>query len=326
MRKNMLTGVSVAFMAAATITIAQTTTTTDQTKRTGLVSQPGTSRTSATPDLPLDMVGIPDASLGTDYDTISKGCENLFGLKTRFRITGTMRGRRVDAEVRLGVVPGLTMRLEPVVQSGSPQFVLQANDGSGNQLANDEHGTLFIRQGNRVVRDKVAALMNAVIGVPISERELFEIFTCPTFWAGVDLARLGPDWFRLVTPYGEEALLETYLHRDASHAWAYAAAIHHALTVPERKWRIDFLERRHEVFGRLRIRSMNWLGEMDRQDDITLLREFASLDADGIPVAETIPATAREISLADLKGAIPLITAPSIQRSPSRQVREPARR
>jgi hypothetical protein len=39
-----------------------------------------------------------------------------------------------------------------------------------------------------------------------------------------------------------------------------------------------------------------------------------------------IPAAARETSLGDLQSAIPLITAPSIQRSPSPQLREPARR
>jgi len=255
-------------------------------------------------------VAIPDPSLSSDFETISNDCQHVFALdlKTRFRIRGTMRGRRVDVDLRLGLGPALMMRLEPVLPSGSLPFVLQATDGSGNLQGHDEQGTLFIRKGDRVVRDKVATLIDAVIGVPMGERELFEIFTCPTFVSSTDFFRLGPDWFKLVSFYDDQAVLETYFHRNGPHPWAYSAAIHYTVTTPERKWRIDFLERRPELIGRLRIRSMNWLGEMDRQDDITLVREFAWLDGDFSPAE--IPATAREISLADLKSAIPLITAP----------------
>lgn len=307
MRKNILTGVSVALVAVATISAAQTT-------------------AATTPDLPFDVAPTnPAFDLRKDLDTLSVPCGLLIRLNVRFRMTGTIRGRRVDAAVRLSAVPTVAMRLEPVVASGSPPFVLQANRRPG--VDDDEDGTLFIRQGNRVVRDKLSALIEAVIGLPINEQELFEIFTgCPTSWSSADLYRLGSDWFKLLTPYGDDAVLETYWLRDRSHPWTYSAAIHYTLSAPERKWRIDFLEGRPEVFVRLRIRSMNWLGELDRQDDITLLREFAWIDANGIQGAATIPAAAREISLVELKSAIPLITTPSIQRSPSPQARQPARR
>lgn len=314
MAKHMLTGGPVALAVAVTFASASACTTIDRTKQTGSISQVKASLSSA-PDVPLDRVGIPDERLATEYEPIWSRCPGLLGLKTRFRITGTLRGRRVDVELRLALAAGLAMRLEPVVPSGSPSFVLQANDGSGSQPANGERGTLFIRQSNRVVRDKIAALMDTVLGLPIGERELLEILTgCPTGWSSADFTRVGPDWFKLITPYGDEGMLETYLHRDGSSPWTCLAAIHHQLAAPERMWRIDFLERRHDVFGRLRVRSLGWLGEFDRQDDLALMLEFASFDGGALPEA-TIPKTARETSLADLKSALPLITAPTIQRN-----------
>src|SRR5262245_28195280 len=146
MRKNILAGISVAFMTAVTMSAAQTT-------------------IPRTPDLPLDVARTDPSDLRKDLETLSQSCEMLMSLSVRFRISGTIRGRRVDAGVRLSAIPTLAMRLEPVVASGSPPFVLQAKRRAG--ASDDEDGTLYIRQGNRVVHDRVSSLMNTVIGVPL---------------------------------------------------------------------------------------------------------------------------------------------------------------
>ena len=305
MRRSILAGGLVALMGAVTVVAAQTTTT-------------------RRPDLPLDVAPTePTLDLRKDFETLSEPCGLLIRLNVRFRVTGTIRGRQVDADVRLSTIPTLTMRLEPVVASGSPPFVLQANRRPG--VDDDEDGTLYIRQGNRVVHHRVSALMNAVLGVPFGARELFHILTCPHEPLPYPSMRLGPDWFSVYTMYGDDGMLETYVHRDASHPWAYSAAIHTSSTVPNRRWRIDFLERRHEVFRRLRIRSLDWLGEVDGRDDVTLLRSFAWVTNIGEPVAVVIPESASGVTLDELGSAVPLIAAPSIQRSPSPVVREPAK-
>jgi hypothetical protein len=303
MWKNTLAAVSIAFMAALTISSAQTVTT-------------------RTPDLPLDIAHTDPSDLRTDFETMSEPCAQIFELNVRFRITGTIHGRAINAEVRLSTLPTLAMRLEPVVASGSPPFVLQATRRLGD--SDNEDGTLYIRQGNRVIHERVSALMNAVIGMPFGARELSRILTCPHDWPAPS-ARLGPDWFTVESVY-VGGTLETYVHRDVSHPWAYLAAIHTSDTLPTRKWRIDFLDRRNEVFRRLRIRSLDWLGEPDRSDDITLLREFAWLNRVGVPVAVAIPESASEVTLDTLGSAVPLITTRSIQRNPSPVVREPAKR
>jgi hypothetical protein len=306
MLKNILAGISVAFMAAVTISAAQST-------------------TARTPDLPLDVARTnPTFDLRKDLETLSQSCALLIRLNVRFRITGTIQGRRVDAGVRLSAIPTLAMRLEPVVASGSPPFVLQANRRPG--VDDDEDGTLYIRQGNRVVHHRVSALMNAVIGLPLGAKELFHILTCPHEPWPYPSAQLGSDWFSVYTEYADDGTLETYIHRDALHPWAYTAAIHSSVNVPSRRWRIDFLERHHEVFRRLRIRSLDWLGEVDRRDDITLLREFAWVSNVGEPVAVVIPESASGETLDELGSAVPLIASPSIQRSPRPVVPEPTKR
>lgn len=302
MRKNILAALLIAFMAAVTISAAQTIIT-------------------STPDLPLDVARTDPSDLRADFDALSLPCGLVIRLNVRFRMIGTIHGRPVDAEVRLSTIPTLTMRLEPVVTSGSPGFVLQAKRQPGT--ADDEDGILYIRQGNRVVHDRVSALMNAAIGLPFGSRELSRILTCPHDWPAPS-ARLGPDWFTVVSEYGD-GTLETFVHRDSPHPWAYSAAIHTSAQVPNVRWRIDFLERRDEVFRRIRIRSLDWLGEPDRRDDITLLREFAWLTNIGEPVAVTIPESASDVTL-DKLGSAPLIAAPSLQRRGSPVVREPAKR
>ena len=275
-----------------------------------------------TPDLPLDVARTDPSDLRADFETMSEPCALIFALNVRFTISGTLHGRPINAEVRLSTLPTLAMRLEPVVASGSLPFVLQATRRPGAD--DDEEGTLYIRQGNRVIHQRVSALMNAVIGLPFGARELSRILTCPHDWPAPS-ARLGPDWFTVESVYGH-GTLETYVHRDASRPWSYLAAIHTSATLPTRKWRIDFLERRHEVFQRLRIRSLDWLGEPDGRDDIVLLREFAWLSRVGVPTAAGIPESASAATLDELASTVPLIAARSLQRNPSPLVREPAKR
>jgi hypothetical protein len=136
------------------------------------------------------------------------------------------------------------------------------------------------------------------------------------------LLRLGPDWFRVESSYGDDSILETFVHREEPSGWRYAAAIHHHWPDPYGSWRADFLERPHDILQRMRIRSLNWIGETDGVYDLTLTRDFVSLDnADPVPPEVAIAPTATETTLADLKSSLPLIIAPL----PRPNVRGPAR-
>jgi hypothetical protein len=99
---------------------------------------------------------------------------------------------------------------------------------------------LFIRSGNRVVHDRFANLMRAAVGVHVSERELYELLTCPENWEG-DLLLLGPDWIKMTTAYpigyaigvsspDLDSILETFLHREARRRGNVAAIHHHYQT------------------------------------------------------------------------------------------------
>jgi hypothetical protein len=253
-------------------------------------------------ELPVDVAGVRDSEPSDALATLTKPCELQLGLSARMTVSGQFRGRNVRTQLRLSLVPGLGTRIEPVARSGPPPFVLYAKQ---------DDAALFIRSGNRVVHDGFPNLMEAAVGVHVSERELLELLmACPMLWDS-NVTHLGPDWFRRVSLFGEESMLEIYVHRDGPSApWRYAAAIHQRLQDTNRSWRADFLERRHDVFQRLRIRSLNWIGEVDGVYDLTLTRDFASFYNFGPVAGAPVSPTATDTTLGDLKSSLPLIIAP----------------
>jgi hypothetical protein len=300
-----------ALSLAAAFTLALACTALAQTSTTGAPANPasraGASRPAAAPlRLPLDMAGVPDRNVIHELESLTRRCE-LFpaSLKTRFTIAGILRGRSVRVQLRLELIFGNAARLEPVVRSGPLPFVLTATD---------EDGTLFIRNGNHVVHDRFSNLMQAIIGVPISARELYDVMGCR--WpSGLEdnLFSFDSNWFKVISVYGEDSL-DTYVHRTGNSPWRYVAAIHHRIK-PPLTWRVDFLQRRNDVFQQLRIKSLNWTGEENGAYDLMVTRDFAWLDNTGGPVDVSIPQGATPKTLEELKASFPLIAAPALQRA-----------
>lgn len=287
-------------LALASMASAQTSTNVASAKPPSRAVAP---RRAATPlKLPLDVAGVPDRNLIHELEALTRPCEVVAAtLRTRFTIAGRLRGRNVRVQLRLELMFGNSARLEPVVPSGPLPFMLSAKD---------EDGTLFIRNGNQVVHDRFSNLMEAAIGVSISARELYELLACRLSWGLEDsLISLNSDWFRVVSGYGDDSSLDTYVHRAGNSPWRYVAAIHHRLKPPASMWRADFLQRRNDAFQQIRIRSLNWTGEEDGVYDLMVTRDFAWLDNVGVPSDVAMPQGATPKTLEELKSYFPLIVA-----------------
>jgi hypothetical protein len=213
----------------------------------------------ALPRLPLDDLGVLDGYNTRRYATELDSCERLVTVSGRFALSGSVGGRPLKAQLRVGtMLTGAYTRVESAAASGHPRFVVTASA---------EDATLLLPQERRVLaHQRFADVMEASIGIPLSADEVFRIFVCPE--RGVNEAwRMGDLWARLAF-IGGNVGYKVFVHRNkAAEPWGMVAMIGHDGDTRV-GWRADFLKPRPPEWKRVRLSSVDWSGATDRTFDV----------------------------------------------------------
>jgi len=201
-------------------------------------------------------------------------------------LSGRAGGRSVRGRAIAGFERPGSMRLEGVAPFGPPAFVLAVRAGAA---------TLVLPRDNRVLRNAPAdEVLGALTGVALAPDEVQAILTgCVTATPGATGGRLHRNGWASIDLAGGATL---YLdRRDA--AWQPRAARRPG-------WEIEYPAWRGAFPGRVRLRSSSPSVDVDLAAEVSQLETNVPLDAAAFAV--TVPGSARELTLAELRDAGPL--------------------
>ena len=213
-------------------------------------------------------------SLEAYHDTM-KACGGLPEVDGTFAITAELMVQGVSTSgpvaMRLWLAADFgadSLRLEPL--HAPPAFVFIAT-GPHNGLSDvvDRNGTVvFFDSGEKIHQQSSRALLERLLGVPLSGDELFTVILgCPYLFDGSATGHmLGPNEMRVLM--GEKRVGELFVRRDdARSSWMLTAI---GLSIPGRpyQWRADYGGYSKAHFRHFRIRSQEWNGILGRAFDL----------------------------------------------------------
>lgn len=225
--------------------------------------------------LPLDDLGIRDASDARPYATALQSCQRIVTLSGRFAISGSVGGRPLRAQLRLGtMLASAYTRLESADASRHLPFIVTSQR---------EDATILLPRERRILEhQRFADALEATIGIPLTAEEVFRIFVCPLVGAS-EAWRIGERWAALQFISGPVGY-KVFMHRTAvAGPWRLAAMIGHNGDTRV-GWRADFLEPQQPEWRRVRLSSIDWSGATSRTFDV-----LWSIDAVELNTLVTMP-------------------------------------
>lgn len=233
-------------------------------------------------DLPTGQ-GTPLADVSSAERAARASCQTPAALTTDLRLSGRIDGDRVRGTLQVGVTRD-TMRLEGLAPFGAPVFVLAARPGAA---------VLVLPREDAVAHGASARdLLDAVVGVPLEPADLLAIVAgCGVAdWTVRGGAAFGSAWMRLDLDEGRVL----WLRQGSAGAPVLMAAA-------DARWQIEYTRSGPGWPAAIRLRPA-------RSSDAAQTDAVFAVDApepmDALPggaLDVTVPAGARELSIADLR-------------------------
>ena len=201
-------------------------------------------------------------------------------------LSGRAGGNRVRGRAIVGFETPGSMRLEGVAPFGPPAFVLAARG---------ETATLVLPRDNRFIGGaRPEEILGALTGVTLSPADLQAILTgCVTATPGATGGRIHQNGWASIGLAGGATL---FVERQG-HVWQRRAA-------RLLEWQIEYGDWRGSFPGVVRLQSLRPDVDVNLTAGIAQLETNVALDASAFAVS--IPATATELTLSELRDAGPL--------------------
>lgn len=236
-------------------------------------------------ELPVDPgAAFPDHA--DAYRRVTMTCAGVRTMTAELALAGRAGGRGLRGRAIAGFARPASMRLEGVAPFGPPAFILVASAGTA---------TLLLPRDNRVVRGASAdAMLGALTGVALSPADLHAILTgCVAAEPGASGGRLHANGWASIDLSGGATL---FLRR-ADGAWQTRAARRPG-------WQIEYPSWQAGLPRAVRLASVDPALDVDLTATVAQLETNVPLDASAFAV--TVPASARELTLDELRDAGPL--------------------
>lgn len=207
-------------------------------------------------------------------------------MSAELALAGRAGGRSLRGRAIAGFERPASMRLEGVAPFGPPAFVLVARGGSA---------TLLLPRDNRVLRNEPAnEILGALTGVALAPADLQAILTgCVVAVPAATGGRLHQNgWASIDLGGGATLFLEM-----ADGAWQPRAARRPRWQIEYPSWQAGFPET-------VRLRSLDSAIDVNLTATVSQLETNMALDAAAFAV--TVPASAMEMTLEELRDAGPL--------------------
>jgi hypothetical protein len=224
-------------------------------------------------------------SLEAYHDTM-KACGGLPEVDGAFAITAelTVQGvsTRGPVAMRLWLAADFgadSLRLEPLHAPAAFVFIATGQHNGLSDVADRNAAVVFSDLGKKIQQQSSRALLERLLGVPLSGDELFTVILgCPYLFDGAATGHmLGPNEMRVLM--GEKRVGELLVRRDdASSPWTLSAI---GVSIPGRtyQWRADYGGRSKAHFRHFRIRSQEWNGVLGRAFDLSFSWNRVTLGA-----------------------------------------------
>ena len=231
----------------------------------------------------------PDGRLAIDDATAA--CRRVSTITLEIGVSGSIGGRRTRGRLSAGLARPDSARIEAVAPFGQPVFIFVA--------ARDEATLLLPRDSRVLEHGRPEAVLEAVAGVPLDAPALLAVITgCAMAPDAASTRALGETW-RVATDGSDEV----YFSREGSSMpWRLVATVRRA---PGAGWRAEYRNFQNGLPQSIRLISAV-AGQFDLQLALSQVDVNMPLSADVFRVQ--IPASARPITLEDLKQSGPLGT------------------
>lgn len=236
-------------------------------------------------ELPVDP-GTPFPEFADVYQRVTMACAGVKTMTAELALSGRAGGRGLRGRAIVGFERPASMRLEGVAPFGPPAFVLAARAGAA---------TLVLPRDNRVLRRAAPEdILGALTGVALSPADLQAILTgCVAAMPGATGGRVHRNgWASIDLTDGSTLFVE----REGE-AWAPRAG-------RRPRWQVEYPSWRAGFPATVRLRSTDSAIDVDLTAAVSQLETNVPLDASAFAV--TIPASALDLSLDELREAGPL--------------------
>jgi hypothetical protein len=274
------------------------------------------------PDVGEDEVN----DLGSAYgEAVMVPCGLPFGegrpvMTAELSVQGAANGKRFRGRVWVGTdLSSGSLRLESVGVE-PPLFVFIANHPPYKEQhdTSDVDGSLFLPHGNGVVRrESSRALVETILGLPLSASEFMAaLIGCPR-WSGSLYARRFGDTFMKVV-LGETLAVEMFVRRKDSRSPWTLVAMSRNVAGRTLRWRAEYGSRPNGLSRTVRIISQDWNGETGRVFDIRLSLSRIQIGPALGPetFSPAVPASAEAINLEGFRQQRPRPALPLVSDAP----------
>jgi hypothetical protein len=226
-------------------------------------------------------------------------------------VRGTVKGQSVSGRVWIGAdYQNRSLRVE---SEAAPGFVLTVERPVLQEEMTDGEGTLYLPGQQRIVRRaNTRALLETVLGVPLSADEFVAVFTgCSRLSGDLDVSTRGTSEVRI--PIGHTG--DVFLRRASPRSRWTLFAIGHEAQGGAFRWRAEYRRERNDVLRSIRIFSEEANRAPGRLFDLRLSLtriQFAPLlVADTF--SPTVPSETRSVSMEMVqqggsRASLPLLT------------------
>lgn len=235
--------------------------------------------------LPVDP-GAPFPDFADTYRQVTMTCAGVRTMTAELGLAGRAGGRSLRGRAIAGFERPGSMRLEGVAPFGPPAFVLATRAGAA---------TLVLPRDNRVLRDAPAEdILGALTGVALAPADLQAILTgCVVASPGATGGRVHQNGWASIDLTGGATL---FLEREDG-AWEPRAARRPGWHIEYPSWQGGFPQT-------VRLRSLDPAVDVDLTATVSQRETNVPLEASAFAV--TVPATALDLTLDELRDAGPL--------------------
>jgi hypothetical protein len=235
--------------------------------------------------------GVPAVDAMDVILAATAACQPVSAISLEMSVSGSIAGGRVRGRLLAGLTRVGAVRLEAVAPAGQPVFILTNGVGLVQPGA-----TLLLPRDNRLLeRGRFDEVLEAVTGIPLDAPLLFSVLTGCVPSATTGGNALGDDW-RVVTA----GSFDVYVHREKEGSWRLAAT---QVRGAASGWRAEYGGFQDGLPRSIRLISLR-ARAFDLNIALSQVELNPTLGDDVFRIQ--IPASARPISLDELKQAGPL--------------------